>query len=192
MHRITQFALIKLFMECLKISLSRPRDIQTILKLQQSLMKRRGVGEKCQFDYEVYTSDEFQNAYSEYFLGSLKDQLSFYYSDEDYRHFKKFFDFFNEPDFTFHEYQVIYEQFVDYVCDNAKEIPNFMEDSKTFLQLLYDCNVIAAIENKGQYFHFSYREKSPTNIAPEVPYGENISYRFHYGLYKKAHMGRFG
>lgn len=181
------------FMECLKISLSRPRDIQTILKYQQDLMKRRGLGDKIHFDYQVYTSDEFQNAYSEYFLGSLKDQLSFYYSEEDYRYFKKFFDFFEKkPDFTFQEYQTIYDQFVDYVCDNARDIPNFMEDPKTFLQLLYDCNVIAAIENNGQYFHFSYREKSPTNIAPEVPYGEKISYRFHYGLYKKTHMGRYG
>ena len=60
------------------------------------------------------------------------------------------------------------------------------------MQLLYDSNVITAIEEGGKYFHFSYREKSPSNIAPEVPYGKNIKYRFHYGLYKKAKMGRFG
>lgn len=179
------------FMEFLRISLSRPRDIQTILKLQQNLMKRKGLGNNQRFDYNVYSSNEFQNDYSEYFLGSLKDQLSFYYSEEDYRHFKKFFDFFQKPEFTFEEYHVAYEQFVDYICNNATDIPKFVEDPKTFLQLLYDCNVIAAIENEGQYFHFSYREKSATNITPEVLYDKSISYRFHYGLYKKTRMGRY-
>ena len=179
------------FMEFLKISLSRPRDIQTILKLQQALMKRKGLGNSYKFDYTVYLSNEFQNSYSEYFLGSLKDQLSFYYSEDDYKHFKKFFDFFQGPDFSFEDYKIAYQKFVDYICDNAKEIPQLVEDQRTFLQLLYDYNVISAIENDGQYFHFSYREKSATNITPEVMYGSSISYRFHYGLYKKARMGRY-
>lgn len=179
------------FMEFLKISLSRPRDIQRILKLLQDLMKRRGLGQQKSFSYDVYHSDEFQNQYSEYFLSSLKDQLSFYYSEEDYTHFKKFFDFFPDPQFTFSQYQDIYKKYIDYILNNATDIPQFVEDPKAFLQLLYDSNVIAAIEDNGKYFHFSYREKSPTNISPEVLYNENISYRFHYGLYKRARMGRY-
>lgn len=180
------------FMEFLKISLSRPRDIQRILSLIQEIMIERGLGDTPIFDYSTYNSDRFQNVYSEYFLSSLKDQLSFYYSEEDYRHFRKFFDFFDGPQFTYEQYQDAYNKYVDYILDNAKEIPQFVEDPKMFIQLLYDSNVIAAIEEGGQYFHFSYREKSPSNIAPEVPYGKDIKYRFHYGLYKKARMGRFG
>ena len=179
------------FMEFLKISLSRPRDIQRILKLQQDIMKRHNKGNKLQFSYEIYNSDEFQNLYSEYFLSSLKDQLSFYYSETDFTHFKKFFDFFPEPQFSFDQYIEMYNKYIDYILDNADEIPKFIEDPKTFLQLLYDSNVIAAIEEGGKFFHFSYREKSPTNIAPEVPYDKTMSYRFHYGLYKKAHLGRY-
>lgn len=179
------------FMEFLRISLSRPRDIQTILKYQQDFMKRKGVGSNQKFDYSIYSSDEFQNAYSEYFLGSLKDQLSFYYSEDDFRHFRKFFDFFQTPDFTFEEYKKAYDSFANYIMDNANDIPKFVEDPKIFLQLLYDCNVIAAIENGGRYIHFSYREKTTTNINPEVMYDESISYRFHYGLYKKTRMGRY-
>lgn len=81
------------FMEFLKISLSRPRDIQRILALIQDIMLERDLGNAQTFDYNTYNSDRFQNAYSEYFLSSLKDQLSFYYSEEDYKHFRKFFDF---------------------------------------------------------------------------------------------------
>ena len=180
------------FMEFLKISLSRPRDIQRILTLIREIMLEDGLGNAKTFDYNAYNSDRFQNAYSEYFLSSLKDQLSFYYSEEDYKHFRKFFDFFDDPQFTYEQYQNAYTKYVDYILDNAKEIPQFVEDPKAFMQLLYDSNVITAIEEGGKYFHFSYREKSPSNIAPEVPYGKNIKYRFHYGLYKKAKMGRFG
>ncbi len=179
------------FMEFLKISLSRPRDIQRILKIQQDLMKRKNMGNELKFNYSIYNSDEFQNLYSEYFLGSLKDQLSFYYSENDFVHFKKFFDFFSEPEFSFEYYQEKYNEYIDYILNNAKDIPAFVEDPKEFLQLLYDSNVITAIEENGKFFHFSYREKGPTNIAPEVPYDNNISYRFHYGLYKKTKMGRY-
>lgn len=180
------------FMEFLKISLSRPRDIQRILKLMQDLMKQRNMGHHLKFSLDVYSSDEFQNVYSEYFLSSLKDQLSFYYSEEDYKHFRKFFDFFPNPEFTYDEYLTNYSKFEDYILENAKEVPKFVEKPNIFLQLLYDSNIIAAIENaNGRFFHFSYREKSPTNIAPEVPCDKNISYIFHYGLYKKTRMGRY-
>lgn len=179
------------FMEFLKISLSRPRDIQRILSLIQEMMTERNMDTAYKFSYDVYNSNQFQNVYSEYFLSSLKDQLSFYYSEEDYRHFRKLFDFFDGPQFTFEEYHEVYEKYVDYILENASEIPKFVEDPKSFLQLLYDSNVITAIEDGGRFFHFSYREKSPSNIAPEVPYGKNIEYRFHYGLYKKARMGRY-
>ena len=180
-------------MEFLKISLSRPRDIQRILNLIQDIMVDRGLGNNTEFDYESYASNQFQNQYSEYFLSSLKDQLSFYYSEADYRHFRKFFDYFDSPTFTYDEYLKSYQQFEDYILENAEEIPEFVETPKDFLQLLYDSNIIAAIENfnKNSFFHFSYREKSSTNIAPQVLIGKNITYRFHYGLYKKAKMGRF-
>lgn len=178
------------FMEFLKISLSRPRDIQRILSLIKEIMIDDNKGNYSSFDYASYNSNRFQNEYSEYFLSSLKDQLSFYYSDEDYMHFRKFFDFFDAPQFTYSEYKDSYNKFVDYILGNAREIPKFVEDERVFLQLLYDSNVIAAIEKTG-YFHFSYREKSPSNIAPQVPVGEDISYRLHYGLYKKTKMGRY-
>ena len=154
-------------------------------------MKMKNKGNYTRFDYKTYTSDEFQNRYSEYFLGSLKDQLSFYYSEDDYKHFRKFFEFFETSQFTFQQYIEKHEKYIQYINQNTKKIPQFVENPKNFLQLLYDCNVIAAIEGPNNFFHFSYREKSSTNIAPEVPIGDNISYRFHYGLYKKTKLGRF-
>lgn len=182
------------FMEFLKISLSRPRDILVIMQYIQKKMKKDNLSDNSYFSKEVFDSDEFQNNYSEYFMSSLRDQLSFYYSTVDFEHFLKLFDFFKDADFSYEDYIENYNKFIDYILENADEIPEFVEDSQKLLQLLYDCNIITAIEigdNGKPYFHFSYREKNSANINPKVWKGKNISYRFHYGLYKKNKKGRY-
>ncbi len=182
------------FMEFLKISLSRPRDILVIMQYMQRIMKKDNLGDGKFFSKEVFDSNEFQNNYSKYFMSSLKDQLSFYYSSVDFEHFLKLFDFFKNADFTYQEYISNYDKFIDYILENAEEIPEFIDDKQKLLQLLYDSNIITAIEideNGKKYFHFSYREKDSANINPKVWIGDNISYRFHYGLYKKTKMGRY-
>ncbi len=181
------------FMSFLRISLSRPRDILVILQYLQKLMLRNDLGESLKFSFEEFNSNEFQNSYSTYFMGSLKDQLLFYYSSIDFQHFLKFFDYFHNTDFSYKTYLDNYEKFIEYICNNASDIPAFMEEPKKLLQLLYDSNVIAAIDNgrTKPYFYFSYREKDISNINPQVPVEDNITYRFHYGMYKKAEFGRF-
>lgn len=182
------------FMEFLRISLSRPRDILVILQTIQDLMMRNGLGDNNSFSEDIYKSDEFQNAYSEYFMSSLKDQLSFYYSIDDFNHFIKFFDYFDESHFSYETYLENYEKFSEYFYGKATSIPKFFDGPNEFLQQLYDSNIIAAVEIKeceNPYFHFSYREKSISNIAPKVTIDREIEYRFHYGLYKRAKFGRF-
>ncbi|WP_212575547.1 P-loop ATPase, Sll1717 family [Streptococcus oralis] len=182
------------FMNFLKISLSRPRDIIKILQLLQDQMNRSKLGNNCEFSQEIYESDEFQNSFSEYFMSALKDQLSFYYNSENFEIFVKFFDYFKKRDFEFKEFQEKHGKLLEYINSKGSAIPEFIDDEKKFLQLLYDSNVIAAIDNAGQkneFYHFSYREKSISNISPKVPISEEVTYRFHYGLYKKANLGRF-
>lgn len=182
------------FMAFLKISLSRPRDILVIMKNLQKLMVNRSLGEEEEFLVSIFDSDEFQNIYSEYFMGSLKDQLSFYYSTDDYSIFLKFFDFFEKPDFTMKEYQKSYDQYIEYVKENSAEIPVFLDDNKKLLQLLYESNIIAAKSrdsNDNYFLSFAYREKNSSNVNPKIPIGNNISYIFHYGMYKKNKMGRY-
>ena len=181
------------FMAFLRISLSRPRDILVILQYLRNYMKANGMGKSSVFVQESFESDEFQNNYSEYFVGSLKDQMSFYYSSVDFEHFLKLFDYFDKTTFTYDEYKANYDLFIDYILNNAEEIPEFVDDPVKLLQLLYDCNIIMAITQKNDttFFQMSYREKSNANINPKVPIGDNITYRFHYGMYKKAKLGRY-
>ncbi len=182
------------FMLFLKISLSRPRDILVIMQYLRREMIREGKGKEKIFFKKIFDSDNFQNKYSEYFMSSLKDQLSFYYSDSDFEHFIKIFDYFKKSSFDFSEYEKNYDKFIEYILENAKEIPEFVDDSKKLLQLLYESNIIMAVETNERnktFFHFSYREKDLANINPKVPIGENITYRFHYGLYKRNKIGKF-
>lgn len=182
------------FMDFLRISLSRPRDILIIMIYIKEQMLQKGMGKSKEFSMECFESNNFQNNYSDYFMSSLKDQLSFYYSGDEFKILIKFFDFFENADFTYQMFEQNYDKFVDYILDNANDIPAFVEDKKQLLQLLYDNNMIVAIEhtnNGNYYFHFSYREREIYNITPEIPDGNNITYRFHYGIYKKAKFGRY-
>ena len=72
------------------------------------------------FEYEAYNSDLFQNAYSEYFLGSLQDQLLFYYSQEDFSLLRAFFTFAPGEYFLFEDFKEMYKKFEDYILDHAK------------------------------------------------------------------------
>lgn len=181
------------FMDFLRITLSRPRDILVIMKLIKTKMVKDRYGNLDHFLYDTYNSDEFQNNYSQYFISSLRDQLLFYYSSTDFEYILKFFDYFDNSDFSYNTFVSNYDLLIEYVCNNATEIPPFFEDHRKLLQLLYDSNVITAIDNSGTkpYFKFSYREKDYANINPKVPIGDNIEYRFHYGMYKKTKFGRF-
>ena len=181
------------FIEFLRISLSRPRDFIVIMQLLQDLMKQEMKGHYTYFLEQTYKSNQFQNMYSEYFISSLKDQLSFYYSVNDFKYFIHFFTLFKKEDFTYQEYKKNYDLLIQHIKQENKENPSYFDNETTFLQLLYNSNIIMAIENTDtdKYFKFSYREKSLTNISPQVPIDANISYRFHYGLYKKAKFGRF-
>ena len=69
-----------------------------------------------------------------------------------------------------------------------------MTNQNKLLQILYDSNIIGAIENaesNAVFYHFSYREREIYNIYPKVPIGENFIYCFHYGMYKKVKLGRY-
>ena len=182
------------FMAFLRISLSRPRDISVIFQYIRKVMLQRNMGEYRKFSSKCFESDVFQNMYSEYFLTSLKDQLSFYYSEKDYANFLKFIRMFDNAEFS---YEIFEKNYMSFIKNTFKEqnvnIPEFFDEPQKLLQLLYDANMIASIKSdiNGKYFAFSYREKNSFNISPEVLMGNNILYRFHYGMYKKNKFGRF-
>ena len=126
-------------------------------------------------------------------MGSIKDQLAFYYSEDDYDLFIHFFSFLKgRIDFSYAQYLIAYKAYIDYIHKNKpNNMPGFVETPDRFLQFLYESNIICFIEDtdRGKPFHrWCYRERSIANMSPKVQ--TNSRYRIHYGLAKALNVGK--
>ena len=179
------------FVEFLRMTYSRPRDIISILQILQDKIKSESSRNICQFTRSDYMSSYFQNGYSEYLMSSIKDQLAFYSSEEDYELFLHFFSYLKgRIDFTYDEYLKAYGQYAEYIYNNLRDnMPEFIETADKFLQFIYESNIICYIEDtdRGPLFRWCYRERSMSNMNPKVLIQSR--YRIHYGLAKALNVG---
>ena len=178
------------FLSFLRFSYSRPRDLVTMMKFMQDEFNEKHKIKSKVFTLEHFDSNEFRNKYSEYLLGGIKDQLAFYYTPKDYSTFYHFFSFLNgKAKFTYQEYISTYNEFRKYVDKNHIPVPQFLDTADTFLQFLYDSNIICYVEEGEQItlFRWCYRQRNLTDISPQVK--TNTRYEIHYGLYKSLNVG---
>jgi hypothetical protein len=182
------------FIALLRLSYSRPRDFITILKILQGELLEKRKGESYTFVEANLDNDDFLNKYSEYLMGGIKDQLSFYYDPDDYDIFLKFFSYLNgKAEFDYGEYLAAFKKFEGFLILQTKKqnrpIPEFVESPEPFLQFLYDTNIICFIDELEEepLFRWCYRERNPSNISPKVEL--NKRYRIHYGLFKALNVG---
>ncbi len=179
------------FIEFLRLSYSRPRDIVTIMQTIQILQVQKD-SNGVDFKKEIFKSREFSNSFSEYLMGGIKDQLAFYYSDENYQMLMHFLTLFKgHAEFDYDFYCTQYKIFCEYVLENATELPEFIEDKEIFLQFLYDSNIICYMD-AGEWeplFRWCYRERNVANMSPKVE--TEKTYRFHYGLLKALNLGSY-
>lgn len=91
--------------------------------------------------------------------------------------------------FTYDQYLNTYNNFTEYVLNYHSDIPEFVESKETFLQFLYESNIICFVEDLdySKFFRWCYRERSPANISPKVR--PNTHYHIHYGLQKSLNVG---
>jgi len=179
------------FIDFLRLSYSRPRDIVTIMQTMQIIQTQRDSGEVV-FQKEIFKSKEFLNSFSEYLMGGIKDQLAFYYSDENFQMLMHFLSLFKgHAEFEYSFYCDKYKIFCDYVLEKATELPEFIEDKELFLQFLYDSNIICYIDDgeREPLFRWCYRERNVANMSPKVE--TEKKYRFHYGLLKALNLGSY-
>lgn len=176
------------FIQFLRLSYSRPRDIVTIVQILQDIQKRK-LPDSSHFELNIFKSREFNEAYSEYLMGGIKDQLSFYYSEENYQMLLHFLSYFkNNIEFSYDFFCEQYDKFVDYVLNKATELPEFIEEKELFLQFLYESNIICYIEHNGSeaLFRWCYRERNLSNMSPKVQLHKR--YKFHLGLIKALNL----
>lgn len=178
------------FVNFLRLSYSRPRDILSMMQLMREIMCEEGDGGQDVFLFKTFKSLKFQNSYSEYLMGGIKDQLSFYYSSDEYDAFLKFFTFLDgHYRFSYQDYVKAYKKFEQYVLKTKQNIPRFAENKDIFLQFLYDANIICyrEIRDRMVYFRWCYRERGPSNISPKVLLDAD-EYSIHRGLFKALNV----
>jgi hypothetical protein len=177
------------FINFMRWSYYRPRDIVTLLTLIKEHVKD---DEKDNFSIDDFEARDFQRAYSNYLLGEIKDQLSFYYQVDDYETFLKFFEFLKGKDkFSYAEYATAFDAMVVHLASVSKKTPQFMHSKNEFLQFLYDLNVLCYLERPKEgkaLIHWCFKERNYSNISPKVK--TDLEYQVFYGLAKALNLGK--
>lgn len=149
------------FIEFLRYSLYKPRDILTMLN--QLVEKNEG---------ERFRRDDFLNMikteYPHYLLGELKDFMLIYMDNDEYNMFQKFVKSFRTKRFTYNKFEEIYNNFIKKQKKYNLSIPRNMRTPEDTLQLLYDTNIIGYREQEQGRVFWSFKERSYSNVRPEV------------------------
>ncbi|MCF7779323.1 funZ protein [Sulfitobacter sp. M220] len=180
------------FIYFLRNSYYRPRDILTYISIFKKHIPKSQKKELTEFNDNYCSDRKISNEYADYLLGELRDQLVFYYSEEEYEDFIQFFDFLKgKTRFEYYEYVDAHEKFLNDLSGRNRNVPNFIENADGFLQFLYELNVICYIEELeegGKFIHWSFRERSLGKMAPKIK--TDCRYEVHYGLVPALNIGQ--
>ena len=184
------------FILFLRHSFYKPRDIVHYLTLMRDYYKNTGRGDSTSFEEDVFKNLNIRKEHSDYIMLEIRDQLSFYYTDEEYQQFLDFANGFLGKHIDKRNRVVGYDDFciahADYLQYNERNnkttVPSFSTADIT-LQFMFDLNVIGYYEEKtlrsGEkrvFTNYSFRQRSFANLRPKVPTGSR--YVMHYGVAK--------
>lgn len=176
------------FIPFLRHSFYRPRDIITYLDAIRARKVDRGLGDEPVFTEDDFNDTQVRRKYSEYLLGEIKDSLSFYYASQDYELFLKFFEYLRphlkDRRFGYRDFIVAYDGLMKHIKINELEVPVIFSTGDTFLQFLFELNVLCHFEGPRErphaFMRWCYRERSYANIRPKVRAHQD--YMMHYGI----------
>lgn len=177
------------FINCLRLSLSRPRDMISIMKAIQRQNKKSGSGAvSTLLDFK---NDDTENEISNYYIDEAKDWCLHKFSDQEFITLTFFFQFLDgKSRFDYQEFRCAFDTYQKQVGDRKMGIFEELLDADDFLQLLYDLNMICHYDkdNKGRdLYRFCYREREIYNLSPKVKL--NSVYGVHYALLKALNLG---
>ncbi|MDO9257952.1 MAG: hypothetical protein Q7U54_20735 [Bacteroidales bacterium] len=180
------------FIGFLRYSFYRPRDIIMMLEfLKDNAIEKLDI-EKVTHSYDDFDSPDFKRKLSDHLLGEIKDQISFYYTNDDYEFFLKFFEFLDgNTRFTYLEYLETHSKLITFIKTTEKAIPKFMGTANQFLQFLYELNVICYVEDVEDHkpmIHWCFRDRSFSNYSPKIK--EDVRYEIFYGLTRAVNSGK--
>lgn len=181
------------FLAFLRFSYYKPRDISAMIGTMREILSRRGAVEYV--GAEDFNDPSFRDAHADYLLGEIRDQLLFYYSQDEFDLFLQFFSHLNgKRKFSYAEFVSALNSFVSACNSSGKRLPKFFDSADVFLQFLYEQNVICYIEEddedekRERFIRWCFRERTPSNLSPKVR--PHVDYEIFYGLTKALNVGR--
>lgn len=177
------------FVALMRLSFHRPRDILTVLDFaKEHYDDPAGIRP---FEYKDIASSSFKRVYGDYLLGEVKNSLSFYYDEDEFELFLKFFEFLDgKQKFSYEQFSKAFSEHSEFIVAQDKLAPGFMKTADEFLQFLYDQNIICFIEHTAdeRFIRWCFIERSPSNISPKVKI--DMDYEIHYGLANVLNTGK--
>ncbi len=162
-----------IFKRLLKLSFHKPRDILTYVRITKKHASKGQGRNATQFPPNISTEAAVSREFSDYLLGEVKNYAAFYMHQEDFSKYLKFFQYLDgKPRFNMDEFRASFAAFKGWADGERFHATEYLRDAESLLQLLYDVNVIGyseSVEKDGEvFFHWSYRERSANNVAPQV------------------------
>ena len=163
-----------IFRRLLRSTFQKPRDLLTFIRIARAVcVKRLGRGADTKFESEIVRHADYTKDYSDYLLGEVRDYSDFYMAQEDFFLYIKFFQYLDgKGEFTFQDFTSSYERFKNWAAGEKVQATEYLRDPEALLQFFFDVNVIGWRETMGEehekFTHFSFRERTLTNIAPKV------------------------
>lgn len=158
----------------LRTSFQKPRDMLTFVKLAKDIsVKKLRRGEEVSFRSDIVKNPDFTREYADYLLGEVKNYSAFYMEQSDFYLYIKFFQYLDgKAEFDFTQFKDAFHHFKNWIAGESVAAREYLRDPEALLQFFYDINVVGYREQLGadseQFVHFSFRERSLTNIAPKI------------------------
>lgn len=163
-----------IFRRLLRASFQKPRDLLTFIKIANKVStKNLGRGSENRFRPDIVKNPDFTKQYAGYLLGEVLDYAAFYMSQDDFFLFIKFFQYLDgKAEFNYADFVLAFNKFKNWINGETVKATEYLRDPEALLQFFYDVNIIGYSEvlgsNHAQFIHFSYRERTLTNIAPKI------------------------
>ena len=177
------------FINCLRLSLSRPRDMISIMKAIQRISKKN---DHILSDLDDFQDNATQNEISNYYIEEARDWCLYKFSGQEFESLLFFFQFLDgKSKFSYEDYESAFNNYINQICTRNMDLFREMDNKDDFLQLLYDLNMICYYDkdkNGNDLYRFCYREREIYNLAPKVKTG--VVYGVHYALLKSLNLGK--
>lgn len=163
-----------IFKRLLRTTFQKPRDILTFVRIAKRVSIRRlNRGANDRFEPDIVRHSDYTKEFADYLLGEVRDYADFYMGQDDFALYIKFFQYLNgRGEFTFQEFTAAYRRFKQWIAGEKVRATEYLRDPEALLQFFFDVNVIGYREDVGdereKFVHFSFRERTLTNIAPKV------------------------